>query len=88
MSDAANGTPSVHFLERAQGLQPGCDSNQLLERLPQIVEFRYECLDAEGSPVTTPGRCGSVPHPEVTGVEQELEQMRNLRDATDCNMTE
>ena len=88
MSDAANGTPSVHFLERAQGLQPACDSNQLLQRLPQIVEFRYECLDAKGRPIAAPEHCGSVPYPEVTGVEQELEQTRNSCDATDCTLTE
>ena len=60
-SDAANETPSV------------CHSHMLLQRLPQIVEFRYECLDAKGKPITAPERCGGVSPPKVVGDEPEPE---------------
>ena len=65
-SDAANETPSVRHSHREKG-------GLLLQRIPQIVEFRYECLDAKGKPITVPERCGGVSPPEVAGNEREPE---------------
>ena len=68
---AGNGT----LLERPRGLQPHRDSDSfaaqlLLQHLPEIVEFRYECLDARGKPITVPERCASVSPPKVTGGDE------------------